>query len=267
MPDHDELFKELIRNFLFEFLDLFMPPSFTCKMDRSFHVELNTELPAALGPGKSNRTDLVFEIRNKQMKRSIVHIEVESSNDSKFAERMFFYYALLRKKYNLPVLPIAIFSFKNPLSLQSSRLDEEINGIKVASFEFQLIQLNQLQWRDFLELNNPIVSALVSCMAYTEKERLEVKLRCLCHLASKQLTPEKAKIIQRFSDSYLVLSTAEKTILKHRMTELELAQQEAIMTYLNSWERDGLERTHRNDEKSSSSLTFAPIRFARQLFV
>ena len=112
----------------------------------------------------------MFEIRNKQARRFCVHIEVESSNDSNFAERMFYYYGLLRKKYNLPVLPIAVFSFKSPLSLQSARLDEEIDGIKVAHFEFQLIQLNQLRWRDFLEVDNSIAPALVACMSFTEKE-------------------------------------------------------------------------------------------------
>ena len=53
----------------------------------------------------------------------------------------------------------------------------EINfpDFKVLEFNYQVIQLNRLNWRDFLDKPNPVASALMAKMDIAPKDRPKVK--------------------------------------------------------------------------------------------
>ena len=244
MPDHDDLFKELISNFFFEFLELFAPPNFVASLNRLSLIHLDKELPAELGPGRSHRADLVFRLTQRSSKgRLLFHIELESSYKRDLPERMFYYHASLRKKYALPVFSMAVLSARSPRAKPaSSILNLNLAGVEFGYFKFQLLQLSRLMWSDFLAESNPVASALMSCMWYTEAERPDVKLECLRHLAQQDLLPDRSAIIQKFIDAYLDLSPSEKYIFQAKVNELQGFERNKIMTYITSWERDGIQK-------------------------
>jgi hypothetical protein len=242
MPDHDDLFKELICTFFFEFLELFIDEEFVSDLERCSEIQLDKEFPAELGPGRAHRADLVFSVGVKSSKKQLlIHIEIESSNNKNIAKRMFFYYSSLCKKYDCEILPIAIFSFRSPRKPVQTELTLLAKGRKIGSFSFTAIQLNLLDWRAYLGIKNPVASALMSCMRYREIERPEVKLESLRHLASQRLTPEDSALVQRVIDAYLELSDAEKIIFAQKLKELEVPERTKIMTYITSWQREGME--------------------------
>lgn len=241
MQDHDELFKELITEFFFEFMDLFFP-NIASQLDRTFIEQLDKEVSSVSGSGRKQRADLVRKVWNKQSKGFIlIHIEIQSTSQSKFQERMYRYYYAIEEKYRLPVLPIAVLTFKNPKQEQGSSYHGSCAGKRIIHFEFCLIQLNQYNWRSFIATDNPIASALMACMSYDNQERPEVKLECLRHLVRCETEWNRKSITQRFVDAYLKLNRAENECFQKRLSELNPREETKIMAYITSWEQQGIE--------------------------
>jgi hypothetical protein len=63
---------------------------------------------------------------------------------------MFRYFARLSEKFALPVYPIVIFSYDSPRTLQPNTYQVAFPDKIVLEFNYAVIQLNQLNWRDFL---------------------------------------------------------------------------------------------------------------------
>lgn len=66
------------------------------------------------------------------------------------------------EKYALPIYPVVIFSFETPQRQESDRYQVEFPDRRVLDFSFVAIQLNRLNWRDFLTASNPIAAALMT---------------------------------------------------------------------------------------------------------
>ena len=124
---------------------------------------------------------------------------------------MFTYFARFHEKYDLPVYPIALFSYRTPLAAaKPSEYRVEFPDLTVLTFNFRVVQLNQLAWRDFLDRTNPVAAALMANMAMEPGEQPRVKLACLRMLARLQLDPARKRLISGFIDEYLRL-TIEQT--------------------------------------------------------
>ena len=75
----------------------------------------------------------------------------------------------------------------------------------VLEFNYALIQLNQLNWRDFLRQQNPVASALMAKMNIAPEDRPRVKSECLRLLATLRLDSARVQMISGFIDTYLRL--------------------------------------------------------------
>ncbi len=91
MPDHDDLFKKLIRQHFYDFADLFLPADFVSELDRaSSPAFLEQELPTSLGKRRNRFADLIVQTQYAGANKSaLVHFEFESTCRRDFAERMF----------------------------------------------------------------------------------------------------------------------------------------------------------------------------------
>jgi predicted transposase/invertase (TIGR01784 family) len=149
---------------------------------------------------------------------------------------------MLYKEYQLPVYPIAIFSFDYPLRVQSQQHQVNFPDLKVLEFNFASIQLNQLNWRDFLQQQNPVAAALMAKMRIQKKDRPKVKAECLRLLVTLKLDPAKTQLISKFVDTYLDFDGAEEQQFQAEIDKMDLGQKEEIMEVMTSWEKKGMEK-------------------------
>ncbi len=125
---------------------------------------------------------------------------------------MFRYFSRLYEKFDLPIYPIAIFSYKSPKTLEVNCHQIAFLNKVVLDFNYDVIQLNQLNWGDFVQQHNPVASALMAKMNIADKDRPRVKFECLRLLATLRLDPARMQLISGFIDSYLRLNEQEKRV-------------------------------------------------------
>jgi flagellar biosynthesis/type III secretory pathway protein FliH len=142
----------------------------------------------------------------------------------------------------LPIYPIAVFSFEYPLRPQRQQHEVTFPDLKVLDFQFAAIQLNQLNWRDFLQQRNPVAAALMAKMRIARPDRPRVKAECLRILATLQLDPARVEMISGFVDTYLRLNATEETLFQAEIDKMGLGEQEQIMEIVTSWMERGIEQ-------------------------
>ncbi len=128
---------------------------------------------------------------------------------------MFLYFARLHQKYRQPIYPIIIFSYDTPQREAPHRYTVELLGQTILEFNFQTIQLNRLNWRDYLNQTNPVAAALMAKMKIAKRDRPKVKVECLRLLATLKLNPARTRLISGFIDTYLRLSAQETQIFQN----------------------------------------------------
>lgn len=201
------------------------------------------EIYSSIGSEEKRIIDLLARVKFRgKDSYFLFHIEPQSSDKRKFKRRMFCYFARLHEKYNLPIYPIVIFSYDNPRKAAETEYRVEFPDFQVLQFNFHAIQLNRLNWRDYLNKPNPVASALMAKMQIVEADRPKVKIECLRMLATLKLDPARTEFISKFVDTYLRLNQVEEQIFRAELDKLEPVEQETIMQTITSWEKKGLEK-------------------------
>jgi hypothetical protein len=248
--DHDQLFKQLISTFFLEFLDLFVP-ELAVNIDRDNLEFLPQEYFTDLIEGDRRAMDLVVRINLRRRPNepevgkvwAIIDCEHQSSSEANFQRRMFFYFAQLHRQYLEPVYPIAIFSFDEPKRQEQNKYRVRLPGLDILEFNFLRIQLNQLNWRDFLKQKNPVAAALMSKMKIERKERAKVKVECLRAIATLKLDPARVSILSGFVDTYLNLNQSEVVEFNREVASIKKeTEKEQVMQIVTSWMEQGIEQ-------------------------
>ncbi|MGI0487058.1 DUF4351 domain-containing protein [Pantanalinema rosaneae CENA516] len=193
--------------------------------------------------GEKYETDLLVKAKvQNQDSFFLIHLEHQAQHQSAFDKRMFRYFARLYEKYDLPIYPIALLSFDSPKTLQNNTHQIKFPNQIVLDFHYKVIQLNQLNWRDFLQYQNPVAAALMAKMNIVEADRLRVKCECLRLLATLRLDRAKMQLISGFVDTYLRLNQAENRLLQAEIDRMEADTKEVIMQIVTSWMEEGLQQ-------------------------
>ncbi|MBL8215467.1 MAG: Rpn family recombination-promoting nuclease/putative transposase [Bryobacterales bacterium] len=243
LVDHDRMFKELLTTFFTDFLDLFFP-TLAAELDRNSLEFLSQELYPDRLKEKAYRADLLVKARFRhQVACFLVHVEHQSTAPPSFPERFYRYYSAISARHGLPVYPIVIYSHDKPRAKQPSVHRVSFLDGEVLRFRYRVVQLNRLPWRRFLQVRNPVASALMSKMRIAERDRPRVKLECLRLMLTLRLDPARTWLISSFVDAYLQLSAAEnERFLREAETgEFDPAEREEIVEYITTWERKGRE--------------------------
>ncbi|WP_407270359.1 Rpn family recombination-promoting nuclease/putative transposase [Radiobacillus sp. PE A8.2] len=236
---HDQLFKQLIHTFFAEFLEAFFPEIHS-HIDFSSVKPLPEEIFTDLIEGESRRADIVLQVKLKGTDTIlIIHVEPQSYPQANFHERMYLYFSLLYNKYRKPILPIAIFSYDDYRNEQDT-YTMEFPFFHVLTFKYLMVELRKINWRNYIEYNNPVAAALLSKMGYTEKERVQVKKEFLRMIVKLEINPAKSELINGFFESYLSLNEKEEEQLMKEIKELSPQEGEPILQLPNSWRDKGL---------------------------
>jgi hypothetical protein len=241
--NHDQLFKELLTTFFVEFLELFFP-SVLEYLDSDSIQFVDKELFTDVVGGEKKIMDIVALAQFQGQDYSfLVHIENESSSKTDFNQRLFRYFCSLFLRYNRPIYPIVVFSYDSPQRPDKSDFVIDFPDKQVLKFDYEIVQLNRLNWRDFLQQKNPVAAALIAKMKIDPLERPTVKAQCLRLLVTLKLDPAKMQLISGFVDSYLRLSSQEERIFQSELGTMETREQEQIMQITTSWEQKGQSNT------------------------
>ncbi|AIE76137.1 DUF4351 domain-containing protein [Synechocystis sp. PCC 6714] len=242
MIDHDRLFKELLTTFFVEFLELFFPQVLDY-LDQNSLIFLDKEIFTDVTAGEKYESDLVVQAKFQgQDAYFLIHVEAQASAKGNFNQRMFHYFARLHAKFDLPVYPIVLFSYDRPLKPALQGYCVNFPDFPVLTFNYRVIQLNQLNWRDFLSQPNPIASALMAKMQIAPTDRPKVKAECLRLLVTLKLDPARMQLISGFVDTYLTLNPEEESVFRSTIAELDSPDQEQVMQLTTSWMRQGIEQ-------------------------
>ncbi|MBE9011315.1 DUF4351 domain-containing protein, partial [Pseudanabaenaceae cyanobacterium LEGE 13415] len=183
-----------------------------------------------------------------------------SYSEADFSRRMFFYFARLHQKYLQRIYPIVVFSFDQPQRLESDRYTVEFPEYKVLEFKYKAIQLNRLNWRDYLNQSNPIAAALMAKMRIASVDRPRVKVECLRLLATLRLDPARTRLISAFVDTYLRLNAQENQVFQTEIGTLETRERQEVMEIVTSWMEQGIEQgIERGIERGTRSLVLQQL--------
>ena len=240
--DHDRLFKELISTFFVEFIELFFPQLIDY-LDRDSITFLDKEVFTDVTEGERYESDLVAQVKFRGKESFfLIHVEAQESSRKWFNRRMFTYFARFHEKFVLPIYPIVIFSYSKPKRAAISQYVVDFPDFKVLEFNYQVVQLNRLNWRDFLNQSNPVASALMAKMNIAEKERAKVKAECLRLLITLRLDAARMQLISGFIDTYLNLNPVEERQFQEEISTFSKPVQEGVMQITTSWMRQGIEQ-------------------------
>ncbi|MGH9839439.1 MAG: Rpn family recombination-promoting nuclease/putative transposase [Blastocatellia bacterium] len=240
--DHDRLFKELLRVCFVDFLELFLPEVLRYLDVKSLEF-IEQESFSEITKDQKRSVDLLVKARFRgKPTYFLIHVEVQADKRGWSGKRMFYYFAVQTYKHDLPVYPIAIFSWDNPRAPEQGQYAVEFPDRRVLEFNFAVIQLNRLDWRDFLKRDNPAASALMAKMGVRPEDRPKVRAACLGMIVRLKLPEKKRRPILRFIDAYLPLSAAQKEEFKQEIKRFRPKERKDAMEYITSWEREGIEK-------------------------
>ncbi len=249
MIDHDRLFKELLSTFFLEFLELFLPEVVSYIEPESITF-LDKEVFTDVTAGDKYETDLLAQVRfREETSFFLIHLENQASAKAAFGKRMFRYFARLFEKYDYPVYPIVVFSYDQPKVAAPNEFRVDFPDFSVLSFNYRVIQLNRLNWRDFLDTPNPVASALMAKMSILPTDRPKVKAECLRLLVTLKLDSARMQLISGFVDTYLRLTPEEESTFNIEIAQIAPEEdKEEAMEIVTSWMERGLEQGRQEGE-------------------
>ena len=239
--DHDGAFKELLSTFFVEFVELFLP-DVAKYLDPNSLEFLNQEVFTNVRARTKRVVDLLVKARFRgQETFFLIHVENQASQKKDFPKRMFHYFARLHEKHDLPIYPVVIFSYDEPLRAEPHHYEVAFPGKTVLQFNYACIQLNRLPWRKFVTKLNPVATALIVKMKIAPKDRPKVLVQCARMLATLKLDPARAELIWTFAENYLKLTGEESKQYERELAKLAPEEKETTMQLMSSFRKEGIQ--------------------------
>ena len=112
-------------------------------------------------------------------------------------------------------------------------------GKTVLRFDYSVIQLNRLSWRDFVNKVNPVAAALMAKMRIEPQDRPKVLIQCARMLATLKLDTARSELVWTFAESYLKLTAEETKQYEREFASLAAEEQETAIQLISSFRREG----------------------------
>jgi len=227
--DFDSPWKEILRQYFGPFMAFFFPQAHA-EIDWERDVEfLDKELQHAMRvAGKGRRTvDILAKVWLKSGEETwlLVHVEVQSQKDEKFAERMCAYNWLIFSRDRHCVVSLGILG-DTQRDLRPERFEYGRWGCR-ARFEFPVVKLLDYEdrWEELEQSPNPFAAVVMAHLKTQAtrrdpESRLAWKVRILRWLYQEGRTWEELADLFRFID--LVMRLPD---------DLELACEEEVQRY------------------------------------
>lgn len=182
---HDARFKRLLQEFFAEFFWLFFP-ELAARFDFAGVVWLDKELINDALDGESRYVDVVAKLptleevpapdgRSPSSWVALVHVEIEAADTvAPLRRRMFQYYEPLRRRHDLPVLPIGLYLRVGLEGVGWDCYAESFWEHPLVRFYYPYIGLPALDAEQYLRQDNLLGVALSALMSVPKERKIEL---------------------------------------------------------------------------------------------
>lgn len=250
MPDHDQRFKNLLKEFFAEFIRLFFP-GWADRFDFGGLEWLGEEIFPDPPQGQRRALDLVARLPVRQVLPAprpgeadgwiaLLHVEIESEDSvAPLRPRMFDYYWMLRARYRLPVLPIGLFLRVGLEGVGWDAFEESFWERRLVHFEYPYVGLPALDAEHYLRGDNWLGVALAALMRVPDDRRAWLKAEALRRLVECPENELRRFLLCEVVQAYLPLEGPQLEEFNHLLTTPKYG---AAMKVQATWFEEGLEK-------------------------
>ncbi len=206
--DHDQLFKEVIREFFPDFLMLFFPEQ-AARYDLQKVAWLDKEVFADPPDGPRHLLDLVAELTRLDGKAgdtalALIHVELESAESVTDIERRLpDYYFYLRRTTGKPVLPVVVFLKVGLDGLGTREITDRFDGEPTMTLRYRYVGLPGLPAAEYLRGDNWLGVALSALMKAPKEWRIAYGTEAMARLGEAPLPDGKKSLLGDCVESYI----------------------------------------------------------------
>jgi hypothetical protein len=221
MAEHDQRFKTLLREFFPDFLRLFFPEH-AASFDLDHLEWLEQEKFVAPPHGDVLLLDLVASLTFRAAKGetlALIHIEVESREAvAVMPRRMFDYFTFLRRDFDRPILPIAVYLRVGREGIGVETYCEEIAGLEVLRFQYLYVGLPKLDAESYVQGGNWLGVALAALMRPPPAGKVWLRLEALRRILLECPENEYRRfLLQECVEAYTPLGDEEQQQLERML--------------------------------------------------
>ncbi len=209
---HDQLFKDFLRAFLKDFLEL-VYPELAERLDFGTLHLLDKELFTDFPEGKMREADLVAEVETRDESPSLVliHIEVQVRTERDFGERMFRYFAMLWLRHWIPIVPIVIYLRGGPGDIGVRQYMMRLFGQEQLRFRYRSVALARLDAQRYVDSGNPVAAALAALMDRRRtKDTLTLRAVMLQRVAESAMDDARKLLLTNMIETYFTVAPKHK---------------------------------------------------------
>jgi hypothetical protein len=244
----DSPWKDIVEAYLPEFFAFFFPDAYAAiDWDRGFDF-LDQELrqvvrDAELGKRFVDKLVKVY-LRDGEETWILIHLEIQSQYETKFAERIFVYHYRIFDKYRRRVVSFIVLGDEST-TWRPSEFGYELFGCQV-NFSFPVVKLVDFgqDWQILANNRNPFATVVMAHLKASQtrqdrRERLQWKLSLTRRLYQQGYQRQDVINLFRFIDWLMSLP---KTLEQEFWREVRQFEEETRMPYITSVERQGIEQ-------------------------
>jgi hypothetical protein len=236
----DQLFKDIlrVRAFFHDLLVVFLP-HVTAAIDPDRITFLDVEVFTDVPEGARRIVDLVVRVqtRGTRPRVALIHVEVQAEREKGFGLRIARYNAMLRLRYNLPVLSIALVLYSNSAGLGFQRLAENVMGQQLTAAESWEIGPRDLDAFTYAERGPALAIGLAALMRVRRRDRVKLKARLFVRLAASGLDEARQFLLYNLIETYLPLDDEEVIALRARLRGT--AVENPVLTWADRMRQEG----------------------------
>lgn len=271
MADHDQRIKNLLCEYFAEFFQLFFP-AWAARFDFSTVEWLNQEVFPDPPQGQRRVLDIVAKLATREpvpAMRSdqgdnwiaLVHVEIESADSvAALRPRMLDYYHFLRRKHQLPVLPIGFYMRVGLDGIGVDVYEERLWELPILHFQYLYVGLPALPAEEYVNGANWLGVALAALMAVTADRQAWLEAEALRRVRDCPHNEWRRFLLGDFICAYMPLSNEQRHEFKHLLdTEPYQGVREMNQTLASMYYDEGVEQGQRKALQILLEERFGPL--------
>lgn len=241
---HDQRFKELLKLFLRPFLEYFFP-DIAARLDLSSPEFVDKELFEDPPEGRHRVADLVARVatRDGEPELLLVHVEVQADKRSDVPGRMFDYYALLRRTYRLPVVPLVVYLRGAGEGLTHEEYRDVVLGVDTLRFRYGCLVLSQLDAEEHVAGDEALLAGLAALMDRSSVQRpFGLRLSMLDRIGRSPYDPYRKFLLTNLVEVYFELGENERERFDRELSRPEFREAKKMaVSYVDKIMQEGRE--------------------------